>query len=102
MNVRGWTWMGAALAALAATGCSPSAENGGARKDRGPVPVRTAFVERRDVVETLWFTGELESPLAVEVKPKIQGRLEKLDLREGAEVAAGQVIAEIDRREAEA
>ena len=102
MNVRGWTWMGAALAALAAAGCSPSAENGGARKDRGPVPVRTAFVERRDVVETLWFTGELESPLAVEVKPKIQGRLEKLDLREGAEVAAGQVIAEIDRREAEA
>jgi len=65
-------------------------------------------VERRDISEVLLFTGELESPLAVEVKPKIQGRLEKLELEggepttEGAEVKAGEVIAELDRRELEA
>ncbi len=98
----------AALAVALAAGCSKPAEKNDKKKERGPVPVRTAFVERRDISETLWFTGELESPLAVEVKPKIQGRLEKLELEngepttEGAEVQAGEVIAEIDRRELEA
>ncbi|HAL92959.1 MAG TPA: hypothetical protein DCM68_08055 [Verrucomicrobia bacterium] len=99
----------AALAAGLAAGCAKKADqNNNQKKGRGPVPVRTAFVERRDISETLWFTGELESPLAVEVKPKIQGRLEKLVLEsgapttEGTEVKNGEVIAEIDRRELEA
>ena len=105
MRMLVWGFLMAALAA----GCSKPAENnGGNKKDRGPVPVRTARVERRDVSETLLFTGELASPLAVEVKPKIQGRLEKLEraggapTTEGVEVKAGDVIAEIDRRELDA
>ena len=96
MRMLVWGFLVAALAA----GCSKPAENnGGKKKERGPVPVRTARVERRDISETLLFTGELASPLAVEVKPKIQGRLEKLELAggapttEGAEVKAGDVIA---------
>ena len=87
-------------------GCSKTEEqNAGKKKSRGPVPVRTSRVERRDLSETLLFTGELESPLSVEVKPKIQGRLEKLELEngrptaEGEDVKAGETIAEIDRRE---
>lgn len=100
----------AALAVALAAGCSKkSAEkHGGQQNGRGPVPVRTAFVERRHISETLLFTGELESPLAVEVKPKIQGRLEKLELEngqsatEGVEVRTGEIIAEIDRRELKA
>ena len=100
--------LGFLVAALAA-GCSKAAEDtGGKKKDRGPVPVRTAFVERRDVSETLLFTGELESPLAVEVTPKIAGRLERMELAdgrpttEGIEVKAGAVIAELDSRELDA
>ena len=99
----------AALAAGLAAGCSKSpAPAGGAagrKKDRGPVAVRTAHVERRDLSEILLFTGELESPLAVEVKPKIQGRLEKMELAdgqpttEGAVVQPGDVIARLDDRE---
>ena len=100
----------AALAIALAPGCAKKpAESGSQTKaGRGPVPVRTALVERRDISEVLLFTGELESPLAVEVKPKIQGRLEKLELEngefttEGVEVKAGEVIAELDRRELEA
>ncbi|HPJ56243.1 MAG TPA: efflux RND transporter periplasmic adaptor subunit [Kiritimatiellia bacterium] len=100
----------AALAIALAPGCAKKpAESGSQTKaGRGPVPVRTALVERRDISEVLLFTGELESPLAVEVKPKIQGRLEKLELEngefttEGVEVKAGEVIAVIDRRELEA
>lgn len=109
MKTRFTVWLVAALAAALAGGCSQAAENdGNQKKGRGPVAVRTAFVERRDISETLLFTGELESPLAVEVKPKIQGRLEKLALAdgapttEGAEVKAGDVIAEIDWRELDA
>ena len=100
----------AALAIALAPGCAkkPAESGSGPKAGRGPVPVRTALVERRDISEVLLFTGELESPLAVEVKPKIQGRLEKLELEggepttEGAEVKAGEVIAELDRRELEA
>ena len=100
----------AALVIALAPGCAkkPAESGSGPKAGRGPVPVRTALVERRDISEVLLFTGELESPLAVEVKPKIQGRLEKLALEggepttEGAEVKAGEVIAELDRRELEA
>lgn len=101
-------FLGMALAAALATGCSKPAENNAGKKERGPVPVRTAFVARQDLEETLLFTGELESPLAVEVKPKLQGRLEKMELEsgalttEGAAVRQGEVIAELDRRELEA
>ena len=103
-------WMlAAALAAGLGAGCTKAAEKSAAKsKERGPVAVRTARAERRDLAETLLFTGDLESPLSVEVKPKIQGRLEKLELAsgaattEGAEVKRGEVIAEIDRREPEA
>jgi len=100
----------AALVIALAPGCAkkPAESGSGPKAGRGPVPVRTALVERRDISEVLLFTGELESPLAVEVKPKIQGRLEKLELEggepttEGAEVKAGEVIAELDRRGMEA
>lgn len=100
----------AALVIALAPGCAkkPAESGSGPKAGRGPVPVRTAFVERRDISEVLLFTGELEPPLTVEVKPKIQGRLEKLELEggepttEGAEVKAGEVIAELDRRELEA
>jgi len=100
----------AALVIALAPGCAkkPAESGSGPKAGRGPVPVRTALVERRDISEVLLFTGELESPLAVEVKPKIQGRLEKLEREdghpttEGTEVQKGQVIAELDARELEA
>ncbi len=104
-----WAWAMCAVLAAGGAGCGKKAEApGGGAKGRGPVAVRTAEVERRDMSETLLFTGELESPLSVEVKPKIQGRLEKLELAgggettEGAEVRRGEVIAELDWRELEA
>lgn len=85
------------------SGCSRATEAPGASaKKMAPVAVRTAIAERRDISETLLFTGELESPLSVEVVSKAQGRIERLDVAEGSEVRRGQVIAEIDRRELQA
>ncbi|MDY0148697.1 MAG: efflux RND transporter periplasmic adaptor subunit [Kiritimatiellia bacterium] len=110
MKKRLMSFLGVALALSLLSGCSKKAAqpNSGRQAARGPVPVRTAFVERRDISEVLLFTGELESPVSVEVNPKMQGRLEKLELptgdpiTEGVEVQRGQVMAEIDRRELEA
>ncbi|NCA81308.1 MAG: efflux RND transporter periplasmic adaptor subunit [Opitutae bacterium] len=110
MKTRFLIVLGAGLAAALAVGCSKPAEqdNGKPQKGRGPVAVRTARVERRDLSETMLFTGELESPVSVEVKPKIQGRLEKMELEdglpttEGAVAKRGETIAEIDRRELDA
>ena len=105
MRKRILVWLGAALAAALAAGCSKSAEPGAARKDRGPVAVRTARVERRDISEILRFTGEIESPLSVQVVPKVQGRLETLataagaETTEGVEVQQGEVLARIDSRD---
>lgn len=93
----------AGLACGLGSGCSQATEAPGAsEKKMAPVAVRTAIAARRDISETLLFTGELESPLSVEVVSKAQGRIEKLDVAEGSEVRRGQVIAEIDRRELQA
>jgi RND family efflux transporter MFP subunit len=104
------SWMMAAAVAVGMlAGCSKQAKTGEAKaKEIVPVAVRTAFVERRDLSESLLFTGELESPLVVEVNPKAQGRLAKLELKRSAEVTEGvevrkdEVIAEIDHRDLEA
>lgn len=102
MKIRTWMWLCAAWAA----GCSPAADDGGQpKKDRGPVAVRTAFAARRDMTEVLRFTGEIESPLAVQVAPKIQGRLATLalesgaDATEGVEVRRGEVLGRLDARD---
>ena len=104
-------WMAAVLAAGLMAGCS-KAEKPGAKgakaKDLLPVAVRTAFVEPGEISEKLQFTGELESPLSVQVSAKAQGRLGKLELEngvkvtEGVEVKRGEVIAEIEHRDLEA
>ena len=101
MKRRIWTW---AMAAVVLAGCAkaPPESGGKGKRAAGPVAVRTATVERRDISETLMFTGELETPLSVEVFSKAQGRLETIGVAEGSEVKRGQTIAELDRRELEA
>lgn len=107
-------WMCAAMAAVMFCGCSKSPEGkkpgpkGAKSKEMLPVAVRTAIVEPGEISEKLQFTGELESPLTVQLSSKMQGRLEKLELKngvevtEGVEVKQGDVIAEIEHRDLEA
>lgn len=93
------------------SGCSPSrdaAGTNGVKKKLLPVAVRTAIAEMGEISEKLQFTGELESPLSVQVSAKAPGRLGKLelatgeDVTEGVEVRKGDVIAEIEHRDLEA
>ena len=100
-SVCGWA------AGCAPTESTPAAKNNDARKLL-PVAVRTAFVREGAISENLQFTGELESPLSVQVTAKLQGRLEKLELTNGTEVTEGvevqrnEVVAEIEHRALEA
>ena len=71
-------------------------------RTKAPVAVRSAAVERRDIVETFESVGSVESPFNVRVATKTAGRIEAITVREGDRVSAGQVLVRIDRAEVEA
>ena len=99
----------AALFAAALCGCTPTAPQPDASGENArktmPVAIRTDRVVTGEIAEILQFTGELQSPLSVQVASKIQGRLERLalsngvDVTEGVEVGAGDILAEIEHRD---
>lgn len=62
----------------------------------GPVPVRTAVVERRDMPLELEAIGNVEAYAAVEVKSQVAGQLLRVHVQDGAEVSKGQLLFEID------
>ena len=98
-----------ALALLAVSACAPK---NGADSAAGPailpVAVRTATATPSDIRELFEFTGDLESPLSVDLASKAAGRLDKVVLRkgqdatEGVEVKKGQTVAEVAHAELEA
>ena len=92
-------WMALALACVAGAGCAKESGPKGGGRERGPVAVRTDFVQRRDMTEVLRFTGEIEAPRAVELHPKAQGRLERFEALEGTVVRRGEKVAELESRE---
>jgi multidrug efflux system membrane fusion protein len=80
-----------ALAGLAACG----SQRGGPPPK---VPVSVARAERRAVPYELQATGTVEAVRAVDVQPQVSGTILQVHFREGDEVAAGQVLFEIDPR----
>lgn len=80
-----------ALAALAA--CGP-------HRDAQPpkVPVSVARVEKRALPYELGATGTVEPVRSVDVLPQVNGTILHVNFAEGNEVAAGQVLFEIDPR----
>jgi RND family efflux transporter MFP subunit len=66
------------------------------------VDVATVRATHGTVQSTVEFSGTLAPRTRVGVKPKLPGRLERVFVDIGDRVAAGQVIATIDRREVDA
>lgn len=64
----------------------------------GPVPVALADVSRRDVPVYLDGLGTVQAFNTVTVRPQIDGKLISVAFREGQEVHAGDVLAQIDAR----
>src|SRR6266511_3180824 len=87
------TFLLAGLALAATTGCGPR-RGGTAPK----VPVSVARVERRSLPYELDATGTVEAIRSVDVLPQVNGTILHVNFAEGDEVAAGQILFEIDPR----
>ncbi len=107
---RGRRWLPAALvavvlaAALLAVRPWQDAGATAGRPEGGPVPVRGAVAVRGELATHATYPGELVGE-AIELAPKVSGRLQAVRVRVGDPVAAGDEVARIDdtdlRRELE-
>lgn len=80
-------------------GSSPSsAEAANAPKKREAVRVRTAPVERREMVRTISTTTVVESENEIKLFPRAAGVVTEVRAEEGDHVEAGAVLAVLDRR----
>jgi multidrug efflux system membrane fusion protein len=91
-----------ARAHLHAKDSSPAADGAagrarGAASDR-PVPVLLARAVTRDVPITLEGLGTVTAYKTVNVRPQVDGRLDKVIFREGQTVKRGEQLAQIDPR----
>jgi multidrug efflux system membrane fusion protein len=96
MRIEGVTFRTSLLAILglaALTACG--SQRGGAPPK---VPVSVARAERRAVPYELEATGTVEPVRSVDVLPQVSGTILRVSFAEGDEVAAGQVLFEIDPR----
>lgn len=71
-------------------------------KKNAPATVSLANVEVKDLNHYYEVTGSVEAPLSVKIAPKITGRIEMLNVREGDRVKKGQVLVKIDSSQVEA
>jgi len=94
-----------ALASLAATlflvsGCGASADAQGAPPQAPPVSVAPAV--QRSVADSEEFSGRLEAAEYVELRPRVNGTIDKLHFTDGALVRKGDLLFSIDPRPFEA
>jgi RND family efflux transporter MFP subunit len=82
--------MGTALSlSVLGTSCRPTPEADAAVPT---VPVRVETLQTGDVKDSTEFVGNLEATQIAEVRPEIQGRVERILVSPGQEVGAGQSI----------
>lgn len=65
-------------------------------------PADIAVVEVRELVRSIQFSGSLSPVVQTTVKSKVSGDVNKMLVREGESVAAGQLMAQIDTADAHA
>ncbi len=76
------------------SGCSKP--DGAAGGPPGAPPVSVATAVQRTVTDIEEFTGRLEAPRSVEVRPRIGGTIDKVHFRDGQRVAQGTLLFSID------
>ncbi|HEY7194115.1 MAG TPA: efflux RND transporter periplasmic adaptor subunit [Gemmatimonadales bacterium] len=82
-----------AITLVAASACGPRRGSGAAK-----VPVSVARVEQQALPYELEATGTVEAIRSVDVRPQVNGTIQRVRFEEGDEVVAGQVLFEIDPR----
>ena len=83
----------ALLTLTLASGCSKPGPAGG---PPGAPPVSVAAAVQRTVTDIEEFTGRLEAPRSVEIRPRIGGTIDKVHFRDGQRVAQGALLFTID------
>lgn len=78
-------------------GGAPGGGRGGGA--RPPMPVEFAPVKRATVTEKVTIVGNLIGAATVEAVPKVNGRLQSVNVRLGDAVRRGQQIAKVEDRE---
>ena len=87
------TWLLATGLLTLTAGCGPKKPRG-----QGPVPVTVATAELRSVPNQIEATGSVEPIQTVAVLPQVTGVLTRVAFQEGSDVAAGQLLFQIDPR----
>ncbi|MBV7420267.1 efflux RND transporter periplasmic adaptor subunit [Comamonas sp. CMM03] len=102
-----WWWQGHRQTGSGGTGASAPADPGRSGGRGGPnrngagttaQPVSVGVVDRRDVRVLISAIGTLNARATAVVRAKVSGELQKLHFKEGDEVKAGQLLADIDPR----
>lgn len=96
--VRGW--IVPLLAALALAGCDARSETG--QQGNTPPEVDVARVQPESVTVTEVYTGRVEAPETVELRPRVSGYIKEVAFEEGEMVEAGDLLFRIDPRPYEA
>jgi membrane fusion protein (multidrug efflux system) len=89
---------GGAYAAAAGAAGAPGGGRG-AGGARAPMPVEFAAAKRTMVAERVTIVGNLIGAATVEAVPKVNGRLQTVNVRLGDSVSRGQPIAKVEDRE---
>lgn len=84
----GWRWWQSRSAANQAAGAI-------AKKPMA-VPVKLATVETGTIRESSQFIGSLEASRSVPIKPRIEGRISQIGVKEGDRIKEGQVIISLE------
>jgi membrane fusion protein (multidrug efflux system) len=91
-----------AVLSIAFTACSVDTDEASAKqngpKKREKTRVRIALVEQREMVKTLSTTTVVESEREIKLFPRAAGLVMEMHCEEGDHVAAGAVLAVLDRR----
>jgi multidrug efflux system membrane fusion protein len=88
----------AAIGAIVLTACSHSRAQPAAHAAPPPPAVTVAGVIARPLHHWDELTGELQAVNTVEVHPRVNGFIDSVQFTEGARVAKGQVLFQIDPR----
>src|SRR2546428_673471 len=96
MRIEVVTFRTVLLAGLALAGAAGCGSRTGGSAPR--VPVSVARAERRALPYELEATGTVEAIRSVDVRPQVSGTILHVNFAEGDEVAAGQILFEIDPR----
>ncbi|WP_085918838.1 efflux RND transporter periplasmic adaptor subunit [Halomonas sp. CSM-2] len=86
------------LAIVLLTGCDAKSEEAAIQQPPPPPEVDVVEIEARPVVLTESFTGRVEAPETVELRPRVSGYIQEVAFEEGELVEQGELLFQIDPR----